>query len=159
MLQNLSKTLVQTLLIKKDLIYKFHVLYLYQIEQLQQKLDGKIDAARSELIEALDVSDLDVEEAFYAVQRKRLQSVYVYLTSDYTGVIKMEEKVEGKNEEEKGPVVEDKGQNVEDKGPVVDDTAKTGEDKSGKSEMEVMKEQVLARVKKEEDKEGFKVHH
>ena len=126
--------------------------YLYQIEQLQQKLEGKIEATRIELIEALDASDLDVEEAFYAVQRKQLQSVYVYLTSDYTGVIKMEEKVEGKNEEDKGPVVEDKG-------PVVDDTEKTGEDKSGKSEMEVMKERVLARVKKEEDKEGFKVHH
>ena len=126
--------------------------YLYQIEQLQQKLEGKIEATRIELIEALDASDLDVEEAFYAVQRKQLQSVYVYLTSDYTEVIKMEEKVEGKNEEDKGPVVEDKG-------PVVDDTEKTGEDKSGKSEMEVMKERVLARVKKEEDKEGFKVHH
>ena len=146
MLQNVSKTLGN----KEE--FEFHVFYLYQIEQLQQKLEGKIEATRIELIEALDASDLDVEEAFYAVQRKQLQSVYVYLTSDYTEVIKMEEKVEGKNEEDKGPVVEDKG-------PVVDDTEKTGEDKSGKSEMEVMKERVLARVKKEEDKEGFKVHH
>ena len=42
---------------------------------------GKIEVERSVIVDFLGQCQLDVEEAFYAIQRKNLSELYKYLTS------------------------------------------------------------------------------
>lgn len=89
---------------------------------------GKVQVERQILVECLSQCDLNVEEAFYSVQRRNLAELYKYLLSsrDVTDVV-----IEGgepkKNEEK------------------------------GKTDMDAMKDKVLEQIKNMEDKKAYDV--
>jgi E3 ubiquitin-protein ligase RNF31 len=54
-----------------------------KIEELASKVKGKFEVEEDDLIQTLSACQLDVMEAFYALQCHRLNDVYEYLKSDY----------------------------------------------------------------------------
>ena len=65
-----------------------------QIDELFKKIGGRFKVSWADAVRALSETELDVDEAYYTVQRYGLMELYDYLMSDFSKV------TEGKTEME-----------------------------------------------------------